>query len=212
MAEIVLKHYLDKFKIKYDSLWSVAIDNLSFLSEQEPFYNMKGQKASKSYFAPNRKEAVRIVYGRIIGDHIFEGNIYPNIFLGISEKHQFLDWAGNVANEKAQQPEIFSLEPIFINGGGGAISGFSSKKQREILKEERFCADDYLQAKNPALYATLYNRYTGDYEYYLKTGIKDFLVLAMNSEMNAEINQIFNKEVYGFEPMTVKELIIMNLQ
>lgn len=217
-AQLVLQNYLERFNTRCDTISDIAIDNLPFLIEQEPFYNMKGQKAYKSYFAINLKdsskgkEAVKIVYSRIIGDYTYENITYNDIFLGISKKYQFFDWTGQVAYEKVKQPYLFNLEPVFINGGEGAISGFSSKKQREILREERYCADDYLQAKNPDLYAALYNRYTADYEYYLKTGKKDDLVAAMNAETDPDINQIFNKEVFGFEPLTVKQLIIMNLQ
>lgn len=212
MARLVLEFYLEKFKTKCDTISDIAIDNLSFLTEQEPIYDMKGQKVSKSYLALNGKIAVKIVYERIIGDYVFEGNTYNDVFLGIGKKYQFFDWAGNMAHQKKKQPYTFNLEPIFINGGGGTISGFSSKKQREILREERYCADDYLQAKNPDLYSTLYANYKELYESYLKTGKKTDLVLAITNETNPVLNQIFDKEVYGFEPLTVRELILMNLQ
>lgn len=211
-AKLVLEFYLDRFNTKGDTMSDIAIDNLPFLSEQEPVYDMKGQKISKSYHALNGKEAVKIIYGKIIGDYIFENITYNNVFIGLRKKIQFLDFAGEVKIEKIKQPYIFKLEPVFINGGNGAISGFLSKKQREILKEERYNADDFLQAKNPELYAALYVSYKELYEYYLKTGKKQELVTAMNAETNPDILQIFNKEVYGAEPLTVKELIIMNLQ
>lgn len=215
MVQLLLEYYLNRFNTKCDTLSDIAIDNLPFLFEQEPFYNMKGQKASKSYFGKYKKkdkEVIRIVYSRIVGDYTYEGQTYPDIFLGIGKKFQFFDFSGEVAYEKIKQPYMFNLEPIFINGSGGQISGFSSKKQREILKEERYCADDYLQAKNPDLYAALYNQYRELYEYYLKTGKKENLVNAMNTETDPIVNQIFNREVFGYEPMTVKELILMNLQ
>jgi hypothetical protein len=41
-----------------------------------------------------------------------------------------------VANTKAKQPEYFyNLEPVFI-GDGTEVVGFSSPKQRQILKGE----------------------------------------------------------------------------
>lgn len=58
----------------------------------------------------------------------------------------------------------------------------------------------------------LYTRYTDEYNRYLSTGNKTNLVTAMNMESDAGINAVFNKEVFGYEPMTVKELILMNLQ
>lgn len=212
MAKLVLQEYLDRFNTKFDTISDIAIDNLPFLVEREPVYDMKGQKSSKSYYDKKGREAIRIVYERIVGDYVHEGITYPNTFLGIGKKYLFMDWAGEVGYEKVKQPYSFNLEPVFINGGGGTISGFSSKKQREILKEERYCADDYLQAKNPDLYAILYANYTSLYEYYLKTGKKTDLVTAIETETDPVLNQIFDKEVYGFEPLTVRQLIIMNLQ
>ena len=211
-AKLVLQEYLDKYNTRCDTISDIAIDNLPFLVEREPVYDMKGQKSSKSYYDKKGREAIRIVYNRIVGDYVYEGATYPNTFLGISKKYQFMNWAGEVGYEKVKQPYTFNLEPVFINGGGGAISGFSSKKQREILKDERYCADDYLQAKNPDLYAILYASYTELYEYYLKTGKKTDLVNAIEAETDPTLNQIFDKEVFGAEPLTVKELIIMNLQ
>lgn len=125
---------------------------------------------------------------------------------------QYYDWAGEIAYTKKLQPYYFSLQPVFLGDGTETISGFSSQKQRKILKEERYTADEWLNAQNPNLYAILYARYGVIYQAYLRTGYKDDLVNAFESETDESILTIFNNEVFGMEPMTVKELIIMNLQ
>ena len=103
------------------------------------------------------------------------------------------------------------LQPVFLGDGTETVVGFSSQKQRQILKTERYNADDYLQAKNPNLYALLYGRYTANYDYYLKTGKKDALVTAINAETDVNINAVFDNLVYGTQ-ITVRDLILMNLQ
>lgn len=118
-----------------------------------------------------------------------------------------MDWAGEIAYPKRKQPEYFDLQPVFLGDGTETVVGFSSQKQRQILKTERYNADDYLQAKNPNLYALLYGRYTANYDYYLKTGKKDALVTAINAETDVNINAVFDNLVYGTE-ITVKELIL----
>jgi hypothetical protein len=99
-----------------------------------------------------------------------------------------------------------------VGDGTETVVGFSSPKMRKSMKEERYAADDYLQSKNPNLYALLYSRYNAQYEFYLKTGKKSNLVTAINGETDPDINAVFNNQVFGYEPMTVRELILMNLQ
>lgn len=122
-----------------------------------------------------------------------------------------MDWAGEIAYTKSKQPEYFDLQPVFLGDGTETVVGFSSQKQRQILKTERYNASDYLQAKNPNLYALLYGRYTANYDYYLKTGKKDALVTAINAETDVNINAVFDNLVYGTQ-ITVRDLILMNLQ
>jgi len=76
----------------------------------------------------------------------------------------------------------FDLHPVFAGDGYETVVGFSSQKLRKILKDERYAADDFLQAQNPNLYDLLYNRYTVEYDRYLRTGKKEGLVSAMNYE------------------------------
>lgn len=213
MAKLVIQHYLEKFKTIANTLTDISFDTLPFFVAKEPLYNMKGRKISKSYYDKNGKEAVRISYNYIFGNHTYENVTYENVFLGLKKTIHYLDWAGQIAYSKNLQPYYFDLQPVFNRVDENTVNiTFSSQKQREILKSERYSADDYLQAQNPTLYALLYSRYSGHYDYYLKTGKKEALVSAMNSETDPTINAVFDNEVYGYEPMTVKELIIMNLQ
>ncbi|MBP4140125.1 hypothetical protein [Flavobacterium geliluteum] len=195
-----------------NTLTDISFDCLPFLVEQEPIYNMKGQKVSKSYYDKSGREAVRLRYERIFKDYTYNNVVYSNVFIGLCKRIEYLDWSGEIAYTKNLQPYLFNLEPVFLGDGTETIVSFSSQKQREILRTERYKADDWLNAKNPNLYAMLYQRYTTAYNYYLRTGLKDDLVNEIDSEVNPEINTVFNNEVYGYEPMTVKELIILNLQ
>lgn len=211
-AQLVLNHYLDKFGTSANTLTDIPFDNLPFLQEREPIYNMKGQKVSKSYYDQKGKEAVRITYDREFGDYEYNGTVYANVFLGMQKTVNYMDWAGEIAYSKKKQFYAFDLQPVFIGDGTETVVGFSSQKQRQILKSERFSADDYLQAMNPQLYAMLYERYQDKYSAYLRTGSKADFVTELNTESNADVLAVLNKEVFGYEPMTIKELIIMNLQ
>ena len=120
--------------------------------------------------------------------------------------------AGEIAYSKKKQFYSFDLKPVFVSDGSETVVGFSSQKQRQILKYERLSADDFLQASNTSIYAKLYDQYQDSYSCYLRTGLKDNFVQALNIETNPDILELLNKEVSGHEKMTIKELIIMNLQ
>ncbi|MFV8392735.1 hypothetical protein [Flavobacterium sp. LB2P6] len=210
-AQIVLDHFLEKYQTLGNTLSDINFDNLSFFTTKEKIIDMKGQWVSKSYYAEKDKEAIRITYEKLYGIYTHNGVEWPNTFLGVCKSIHYLDWAGEIAYTKNKQPEHFDLQPVFVGDGTETVVGFSSQKQRQILKTERYNADDYLQAKNPNLYALLYARYTQQYDYYLKTGKKTNLVAAINGETDANINAMFNNLVFGTE-ITVKNLILMNLQ
>ena len=211
-AQIVLDHYLDKFQTLANTLTDISFDNLPFLQEREPLYNMKGQKVSKSYHDTKGKEAIRITYDRVFRDYEYNGTVYPNVFLGLQKTVHYMDWAGEIAYSKKKQFYSFDLQPVFLGDGNETVVGFSSQKLRKVLKDERFAADDYLQAMNQQLYAALYQAYQVEYNTYLRTGISQPFVTAVNNETNPQVLAMLNKEVFGYEPMTVKELVIMNLQ
>ncbi|MBS7234249.1 hypothetical protein KHA90_24950 [Flavobacterium psychroterrae] len=208
----VLEHYLEKFETNGTTLTDISFDNLPFLVEKEPVYNMKGQKVSKSYFCQQGKEVVRIKYDRVIGTYNYNGVDYENVFIGLQKSILYMDWSGAISHVKNKQFYSFNLEPVYLADGTETIKGFSSQKQRQILKSERFSADDYLSSKNPDLHSALYDAYQSEYNAYLRTGISTSFVNAMNSETNTELLAMLNKEVFEYEPMTVKELIILNLQ
>lgn len=212
MTKIVIQSWLDRYNTSGITMSDLSFDNLPFLIEKEPIYNMKGQKVSKSYYDIDNREAVRIVYSRIIGNYTYNEVSYSNVFLGLKKIVHYLDCEGDITYSKDLQPYYFNLLPVFIGDGSETVIGFSSQKLRKVLKEERYAADDYLQAQNPNLYDLLYNRYTDQYNRYLRTGHKTELVTAMNDETDVNIIAVFNNEVFGYAPMTVKELILMNLQ
>jgi len=211
-ARIIIEYHLEKFQTMGNTMSDLNFDCLPFLYAQEPAYNMKGCKVSKSYYDLEGREAVRIVYEKIIGDFVFEEITYQNVFLGMGKAIHYYDFAGESSYKKSMQPYYFKLEPVFVGDGTETILSFSSQKQRKILKEERYAADEWLSAKNPNLYKMLYLKYGTIYQAYLRTGYKDDLVNAFDMETDESILAIFQNEVYGLEPMTVKELIILNLQ
>ncbi|MFV5702184.1 hypothetical protein ACM55F_09960 [Flavobacterium sp. XS2P12] len=212
MIQLVIDYIVEQRGINLNTLTDKDFSNFSWLNEREPVTNMKGEKVSKSYYFENKKEAIRIVCHKIYGDYEYNDVIYPNTYLGWKKDMHWVDWAGELQVTKPMQPYYFNLEPVFVGDGTETVIGFSSPKMRKSMKEERYSADDYLQSKNPNLYALLYGRYTAHYEFYLKTGKKFNLVTAINGETDPDINAVFDNFVFGYEPMTVRELILMNLQ
>lgn len=211
-AQIVIDHYLEKYQTSGNTLTDISFDCLPFLYAKEPDYNMKGIKVLKSYFDQSHREAVRIQYLKIYEDYVYNGVTYPNVFVGMRKDIHYFDWSGQISYTKSLQPYYFALQPIFFGDGTETIKGFSSQKQRKILKEERYAADEWLNSKNPNLYKMLYAKYDAIYQTYLRTGFKYELLNAFEAETDPTILNVFNNQVFGMEPMTLKELIILNLQ
>ena len=211
-TKVILQHYLETYETSGNTLIDIDFGNLSFLQEKEAIYNMAGQKVSKSYYDITGREAIRITYERVFGDHLYNEINYPDVFLGLQKTIHYMDLVGEIAYSKKKQFYNFDLQPVFLADGTETVVGFSSQKQRQFLKSERLSADDYLQAKNPHLYAVLFSTYQESYNGYLRTGASAEFVKAMNSETNPDVLELLNKEVFGYEPMTFKELIILNLQ
>ncbi|OXB20653.1 hypothetical protein B0A80_18665 [Flavobacterium tructae] len=211
-AEIILEHYLNKFKTQANTLTDISFDCLPFLYAKEPHYNMKGVKVSKSYFDKSNREAIRINYTKIYEDFIYKGISYSKIFKGLRKEICYFNWCGQIAYTKCLQPYYFSLQPIFLGDGTETIKGFSSQKQRKILKEERYAADEWLNSQNPDLHTILHSKYGLLYQTYLQIGFKENLLLALETETDPSILTFFNNEVFGMESMTAKELIISILQ
>jgi hypothetical protein len=134
-AQIVLNYYLEQYQTLGNTLTDLSFDNISFLQEQEPVYNEAGQKVSKSYYSLEGKEAVRIEYLRLYGQHVFEGETFENVFLGLQKIIQFLDWNGEIANTKRKQAYLFLLEPVYE---AEIVTGFTSRKMRDILNQDSY--------------------------------------------------------------------------
>ncbi len=195
----------------HHNLMDEDFSQTEYLNEREPIKDLKGQRVSKSYYFNNEKEIIRIEYFKLYGDYSYDNVTYPNVYLGIRKVKIWLLWDGEIHRVKEEKPYYFTLEPTFIGDGTETVTGFSSPKMRAIMREERYNADDYLQAKNPDLYALLFGRYTAEYEYYLKTGKKANLVDAITNEADVNINAVFDNLVFG-TTITVRDLILMNLQ
>ena len=210
MNTSILYHLLTKYSEKElngNTIYNIDFSHLDFLHSKEGTLLPKGVKAAKSYYYDNF-EVARIEYNKLIKDHTHNGKVYNNIFVGTQMKITYFDYHGKIAGSKTRKPYYFSLTP---SSKDNAIVGFTSSKMRKILAEERKEADYFLQSKNPELYATLYNYYANDYEYYLRTGDKSKLVTALNNETRTEIKAYLDKTVEGLS-ITIKELILNNLQ
>ncbi len=210
-AAVVLDYFLDKYELAGNLVNDISFNELPFLKSKEATTNMKGELVSKSWYAPNGKECVRIVFNKTMGTHAHNGVEYPNTWLGFQDEIHYLRWDDVQPRIKYMQPYDFDLQPFFLADGTETIIGFSSPKLRKTLKEERYRADDYLQAKNPELYALLFERYKAQYELYLSTGKKETLVTAINAETDPDINAKLDNLVFGY-PITTRDLILMNLQ
>ena len=210
-ARLGLEYLLSKFKLG-NALTDKAYNNMSILYAKEAVYNMKGEKVSKSYYSHYKdKEIVRQEYSKVIGTHRHEGIDYPNIFIGVDRKVYHMFWDG-VAHFKGSHKFMFTLSPVYLGDGTSTIVGFSSQKKRKFLKEERYNADDYLQSKNPTLYAFVYNSFATQYEGYLRTGDKTPLVVAITDETDTSVLAVLDMEVAEMPGVTIRNLILSNLQ
>lgn len=209
---ILLEFLIKKYRkdIQFTSVLDVSFHELNFLDENEPIIDEKGFKVSKSYCYKG-KEVVKLEYHKIIQDYMFESNLYNDVYIGNYKVIKYATTDGSFVL-KTKRPYLFDLKPVYATDGSETITSFSSIKQRQILKSERYKADEFLQSENPELYAFLYSYFNREYDFYLKTGVKDSLVNALDSENRTEVLAVLNKQVEGFENLSVVNLIKMNLQ
>ena len=210
MNTSILYHLLKKYSEKElngNTIYNIDFSHLDFLHSKEGALLPKGEKAAKSYYYDNF-EVARVEYIKITKDYTFNDKVYNNVFVGTQKKITYFDYHGKIAGSKTRKPYLFNLIPVSIDN---TITGFTSSKMRKILAQERREADYFLQSKNPELYATLYNYYANDYEFYLRTGDKSKLVTALNNETRSEVKSYLDKTVEGLT-ITIKDLILNNLQ
>jgi len=136
-ARIVIDYIQEQKGINLDTLIDKDFSQFSWLNERESVFNEEGERVSKSYYYENKREAIRIEYSKIIGDFIFDGITYPNIFLGFKKTILWLRWDGTIGRSKNKQPYYFNLQPIYDIDNPTLILDFSSKKQKQTISEER---------------------------------------------------------------------------
>jgi hypothetical protein len=134
-AKIIIQSWLDRYNTLANTLTDVSFENLSFLTEKEPIYNEAGQKVSKSYYSTDNKEAVRIEYLRVYGEHTFEEKTFKDVFLGLQKVIHFFDYDGEIGYSKEKQTYLFSLEPVYTDA---IVTGFTSRKMRDILNQDSY--------------------------------------------------------------------------
>lgn len=136
----VLEYWLEKHQTVCNTLTDISFDNISFLTSREPILNAGGERVSKSYYHyPTGKEAIRITYSKIYGDHTFENVTYKNVFLGLQKTINHLNFAGDVSYKIEMPGHYFTLNPVFENG---IVVGFTSLKMRRILAVEAYYANE----------------------------------------------------------------------
>jgi len=210
-SRLGIEYLLNKLK-GGSALTDKAYDNMPFLKAREAVYNEKGEKVSKSFYSHYKnKEIVRQEYHKIIATHIHDEVEYPDTFIGTDRRVYHLHWDGTL-HFKGSHIYEFTLTPVYKGDNTSIITGFSSRKKRRFLKDERYAADDYLQSKNPSLYAFVYSFFREQYEVYLRTGESTALVDSLNNTTEQSILDVLNNVVDGTVDTTVKQLIIMNLQ
>ena len=122
-AKLVIQKYIEDYKTVGKSIIDLPFDNLPFLTAKEPVFNMKGERISKSYYDLKGKEAVKIVYKKLV--ETYEG--IANVFVGVQKEIQFIDWSGNVGFTKKKQPYYFSLIPVTLGDDTNTIVNYSRK-------------------------------------------------------------------------------------
>ena len=136
-ARIVIDYIQERKGINLDTLIDKDFSQFSWLNERESVFNEQGERVSKSYYYENNREAIRIEYFKIIGDFIFDGITYPNIFLGFKKTILWLRWDGTIGRSKNKQPYYFNLQPIYEIDNPEIIVDFSSLKKKQTLLEEQ---------------------------------------------------------------------------
>ena len=136
-ARIVIDYIQEKKGINLDTLIDKDFSQFSWLNERESVFNELGERISKSYYYENKREAIRIEYSKIIGDFVFDGITYPNIFLGFKKIILWLRWDGKIGRSKNKQPYYFNLQPIYDVDNPEIIVDFSSLKKKQTLLEEQ---------------------------------------------------------------------------
>lgn len=208
--------FIDELQIEYDKC--------GFLSPGESKYGLKGEKKYKNYYN-NGVLVVSQVYETIYENKTHEGFTVQNIPIRTIKKIRFYK-NETVYKEKLVETLNFDVYPSeTLNQQGQIVAvSFNSMKLEKFLKENRYEADSLMKSFNATLYNWLYAAYGALYTSYLQTGNSAPLVNAFNAETNPTNLFILNKlveerelrvllgEMEQYPQITVKELIIMNLQ
>jgi hypothetical protein len=131
-AKLVIEHIVETQGINLSTLTDKDFSQMSWLDEYEPIIGLNGESISKSYYY-KKKEAIRIVYGKIYGDFEYQGIVYQNTYLGLTKQICWIDWAGEIGDYTKTRNYYFNLKPIDVND---LSKGFTSLKMRKIQKEE----------------------------------------------------------------------------
>jgi len=219
----------DEKNIKYIDEFMLPFDNVGFLHEEEAVYGLRGIKLYKdySYILPNgeKKLIIRQNYYPI-NKSLTHLGITKNKRVEIRKTIQFF-----IDDKYFKTKDInvieFTLKPSeLINPENGELLDveWSSKKNEDVLFEERKNADGVMKSFNPLLYNWIYSNYGTQYNYYLQTGKSSQLIDVINNDTNPMNLFLLNKLVEStdlvkligymdiYPEITIKQLIFMNLQ
>jgi hypothetical protein len=208
--------FMDELQIEYDKC--------GFLSPGESKYGLKGEKKYKNYYN-NNVLVVSQIYETIYETKTHEGFTVQDVPVGTIKKIRFYKNA-TIYKEKLIETLNFDVYPSEALDEQGQIVdvSFNSMKLEKFLKENRYEADSLMKSFNSTLYNWLYSSYGGLYTAYLQTGNSTPLKLAFQNETNPTNLFILGKlveekdlkvllgEMVQYPQVTVKDLIIMNLQ
>lgn len=208
--------YLDETQIEFDKC--------GFLTPCEAKYGLKGVKLRKDYKKDNQI-VVSQIYELLTETKSHAGFTINNVPVSLIKKIRFYI-TDSYYKEKTVETLTFDVHASEAKNQNGDIVAvtFNSMKLEKYMKENRHEADVLLKSFNSTLYSWLYSAYGSIYTKYLDTGVSTELVSAFENETNPTNLFILNKIVEEqdlavllgpmpvYPQITVKELIIMNLQ
>lgn len=177
----------------FDRDIDIPIDILEFFAPKEKIYNLKGEPVIKSYIhVDEHGETIPvcdILYQKQYEDVTYQG-ITKNEFKNAKTVFRFYTKKDKSKyKDKVVQSLPFTIVPTAINDTNGNIVDvmWSSVKREEVLRSERYKAEEVMKTFNPRLYQ-LFTMIFGDaWQRYKEVGDKAQLVSELNNAPHVPI-------------------------
>lgn len=220
--KLLVEKYLIENNVYYNGRGiDIQLDFYEFFKGKEKKYTLKGNPLSKDYvYIKDNVEILvcRISYNKKIEPINYQGFI-KNEFIGLFSKYEFFRENGK-SEIKIIDTLDFDLIPTIIYKKDSNQNNteeiedvlWSSVKREEILREERYKADEKMKTFNPALYYMLTKVFSDSYNHYLQSG--DSIDLK-NELQNAPIpklqEQVSDEDELALGLPTSYQITILNL-